>query len=226
MAGDTRAMARRVVVLALSVGLLVGDACSDDRADANDADRGGSSTTSEAGRTGSSTTSSAFMPDAADTTDTSDAVGVPDGDGSPSISPSGSASTVDGQGPPIGNGGDVGAPVVAEAGGWRLAVAWPTAGAKIAQSMTLCVEVAAPSREPAVMLDVSLQPAGPSGRAETVRIDGVVGRGPVSVRLPSGEPGAYDLSVQLIGDGQRIDRVNVKIPGVSVASTAASPACD
>lgn len=116
-------------------------------------------------------------------------------------------------------------PTVAEAGGWRLVVTQPTAGATIGPVMTLCVEVAGTGRESVVVLEVVQQPAGSPAGGETVEVNGSVGRSAVDVEMPRAVPGLYDVDVQLIADGRRIDGVAVRISGLTLAEDASAVSC-
>jgi hypothetical protein len=116
-------------------------------------------------------------------------------------------------------------PTVAEAGGWRLAVIHPMAGATIGRVTTMCVEVGGTSREPVVALEVRLLEPGASSGGEAVRVDGAVGRVPVEIALPQTPPGRYDLRVQLLADGAHVDGVAVTIPDVSLTDDAPDAAC-
>lgn len=116
-------------------------------------------------------------------------------------------------------------PTVAESGGWRLAVTRPTAGATIGRVAVLCYEVSGTSREPVVALEVTLFPPGSTTGANPVRIEGSVGRGSVRVDLAGAPTGRYDLGIQLIVNGERLENMVVRIPMVTLAAGAAAIAC-
>jgi hypothetical protein len=116
-------------------------------------------------------------------------------------------------------------PTAAEAGGWRLAVTRPTAGAMIGTVEVVCYEVAGATREPVVALEVTLLEPGATTSADSVRVEAAVGRGSARVDLGGWSPGRYDLRVQLIGDGARREGVAVTIPAVTLASRANEAAC-
>lgn len=114
--------------------------------------------------------------------------------------------------------------MVAESGGWRLAVSHPAGGATIARVTAVCYEIAGTSREPVVALEVSLIPPGSNVGTDPVQVDASVGRGSVHVRLPA-STGRYDLRVQLIANGERLHGVVVTIPRVTLADGASSGTC-
>lgn len=89
----------------------------------------------------------------------------------------------------------------------------------------LCYEVAGTSREPVVGLEVSLFPPGSTTGAQPVRTEGSVGRGSVRVNLAAAASGPHDLGVQLIVNGERLDRLAVRIPMVTIADGAPEIAC-
>jgi hypothetical protein len=115
---------------------------------------------------------------------------------------------------------------VAEADGWRLVVTEPTTGATVGRTTQLCIETSGPGREPVVMFDVTLLQPGSSSGSTPVRIDGRVGRGPVVVALPSVPAGRYDLSVQLVADGDQVTDVAVTIPVTLSDNVPAGTACE
>jgi len=113
----------------------------------------------------------------------------------------------------------------AEAGGWRLALFEPTAGATVGPRTNLCYEVAGASREPEVVLEVTLLAEGSTNGVLTVLADGSVGRGSVQVDLGRSPRGRYDVRVQLIINGAAVDGVAVTIPGVTVSDAAPPEGC-
>ncbi len=118
------------------------------------------------------------------------------------------------------------APTAAEAGGWRLAVTAPTAGATIGASPVLCYSVAGTSREPVVVFEVSVLTPGTTTGGSPIRVDGSVGRGSVEVGLGDVADGRYDLRVQLVANGAPVEGVVVTIPMVIISATAARAPCD
>jgi len=116
-------------------------------------------------------------------------------------------------------------PLEAEAGGWRLALFEPRAGATVGPRANLCYEVAGASREPEVVLEVTLLAEGSTNGVLTVLVDGSVGRGSMQVDLGPSPPGRYDVRVQLIINGAAVDGVTVTVPGVTVSDDAPPEGC-
>jgi hypothetical protein len=191
---------RRVVVAAVvAVGLVLAAGCSGDDDGAGD-DGGTSEASTTSGPTTATTSTTATEPDTASTGSATD------------------------PGAGTGGGGTPG-PTVAEAGGWRLAVTEPAAGAAVASPVTVCAEVAGTTREPAVALEVTLLARGADDGGQPVRADTTVGRRPVEVTLPDAPPGPSDLRVQLIADGEPVDGVAVTVP-VTLGEVPAAALCE
>jgi hypothetical protein len=113
-----------------------------------------------------------------------------------------------------------GAPAVVSAGGWRMVISQPLAGATVGSNPLLCYEVTGSSREPALAFDVTLLRAGsPTGAAGPYRIDVTVGRGSARLSLDGVAPGRYDIRVQLISSGSAVDGGAVTIPSVTVSTS-------
>jgi hypothetical protein len=96
-------------------------------------------------------------------------------------------------------------PAVAEAGGWRIAIAAPTRNAKIGPELDLCYEVTGTAREAAIAFELSLIVTQTRTVAATVRVDAAVGRGSARVSLGTPQPRFYDLTVQGLVNGQPIN---------------------
>ena len=192
----------RRALAALGVTLLLATGCSD-----GDGERGtaGASTT-EAPSTSVTSTTVAEV-----TTTTAVAT--------PTTAPTLPGATATTASPPPTTAPPVGGPAVAEAGGWRLVISRPTAGATIPPAAVLCYEATGSSREPDLVLEVTALPPG-----TVTRIPVPVGRGTARVDLTSAGVGAHELRIELIPDGQRIAGLSVTIP-VTIAAGAAAGTC-
>ena len=127
---------------------------------------------------------------------------------------------------PVTTGGPGAAATVASAGGWRMALTAPTAGSTVGSTTTLCYEVTGSSREASVAFDVTFIVQGPVGAIGPVRVDAAVGRGSARVNTAGLPPRSYDLRVQLVLDGARLEGATVTIPSITVRpGTSAAPAC-
>lgn len=115
-------------------------------------------------------------------------------------------------------------PVSAEAGGWRLVVTAPTGGSTIGPVTTLCYEATGQTREPDLALEATLVPPGATSGGQPVRAGAAVGRGSVRIDFGGVTPGRYDLRVQGIVNGQRLDGLAVTVRAVTLG-TAAPRSC-
>lgn len=116
-------------------------------------------------------------------------------------------------------------PLVASAGGWRMAVSAPAGGARVGSSMLVCYEIAGTSREPVLVLEVTALPSASATGATPLRVDAAVGRGSVLVPMTSVAPGEYQVRIQLILNGERLEGVAVTVPSVTLAPDAPAGAC-
>ncbi len=110
-------------------------------------------------------------------------------------------------------------PAVAEAGGWRLVVTFPSTGSTVGRSAGLCYQVTGPSREADVVLELTV------GNRAPIRVAGSVGRGSADVELGEADPEPLDFRIQLIVNGQRLSGVTAAIPGVLIVPAANRPNC-
>jgi hypothetical protein len=113
-------------------------------------------------------------------------------------------------------------PTVAEAGGWRLVITRPEAGATVRRTATICYQATGTTRESSVALDVSAVPPGSSAVGTPTRLPALLGAGSVQIDLSSAPRQRFDLRIGLVGDGQVVAGVVVTIPELAVG--AASPA--
>lgn len=112
-----------------------------------------------------------------------------------------------------------GGPAVVSAGGWRMAITQPLAGATVGSTPLLCYELTGSSREPVLALEVTLLRAGsPTGAAGPYRLDVSVGRGSVRLSLDGVAPGRYDVRIQLVLNGSPVDGGAVTVPSVTVTA--------
>jgi hypothetical protein len=110
------------------------------------------------------------------------------------------------------------APAVAEAGGWRIVITAPTALATIGPALDLCYEATGTAREADIAFEVGLVLAATGTVVSRVRVDATVGRGSARVNLGTPEARRYDMPVQAIVNGQRLDGLAVVIRGVVIGS--------
>jgi hypothetical protein len=113
----------------------------------------------------------------------------------------------------------------AEAGGWRLVVTRPAAGATVGRSATICYQATGTTRESSVAFDVSVVPPGSSSAGVPTRLPATLGAGSVQLDLANAPPGRFDLRIGLVGDGQVVPGVVVTIPGLIVGDAASSGPC-
>jgi hypothetical protein len=99
-----------------------------------------------------------------------------------------------------------------------MALTQPAAGATIGPVAVLCYEVTGSVREATVAFDVTfLQPGATSGTGP-FRAEAAVGRGSARVPVTGVPSGRYDVRVQLVLDGERLDGAAVTIAGVNVVA--------
>lgn len=110
---------------------------------------------------------------------------------------------------------------IAESNGWRLVISQPTSGATVGRTTELCVDATGPAREPVIAFDIALLDPGESSGSTPVRVDGRIGKGRVLVALPSLPSGSYDLSIQLVADGDQVENLAVRVP-ITLADAAPS----
>jgi hypothetical protein len=117
-----------------------------------------------------------------------------------------------------------GGPLVASAGGWRMVISQPTPGSTIGSVAVLCYEVTGSVREATIAFDVTFVPTGASTGAGPIRVDAAVGRG--TARVPSSgiSPGRYDVRIQLVLDGARLDGA-VVTSAVNVVAGGQTASC-
>lgn len=116
-------------------------------------------------------------------------------------------------------------PIVAEAGGWRLAVSRPVAGGTSAPQALLCYEVTGTSREPTLALEVTPMWPGAGPAAAAVHAVANVGRASVIADLSAVGDATVDLRVQLVVDGAAADRPTLVIPGVMLRAGTPRGTC-
>ena len=109
-------------------------------------------------------------------------------------------------------------PAVAEAGGWRIAITAPTAGATIGPEVDVCYEVSGPSPDAKLSLEVTLVFPATGTVASRVPVDATLGRGSARVNLGTPDPRRYDLFVEGIVNGQRVNGLLVPVRGVNFAT--------
>ena len=111
-------------------------------------------------------------------------------------------------------------PAVAEAGGWRLVITSPTSGATIGPDVDLCYELTGPAQGD-IAFDVALVIAATGTTTSFLRVGAAVGPGSARINFGSPDPRFYDMTVQAIVNGQRGDKLALRL-GVRFA--AAPPA--
>jgi hypothetical protein len=115
--------------------------------------------------------------------------------------------------------------VLAEAGGWRLAVTEPAPGGTSSVATVLCYEVTGTTREPVLALEITPMWPGGAPAAPTVRTDATVGRSSATADLSAAGEGTFDLRVQLVVDGSKADRPSLEIRGVTLRQGAPRRTC-
>lgn len=113
-------------------------------------------------------------------------------------------------------------PVVAEAGGWRLAVTAPAALATVGSAFDLCYEVTGPAPEASIAFEITLVIAATGTVASKLQVDAGVGRGSARVNLGTPDSRRYDMPVQVIVNGQVVAGLVAVVRGV-VFGTAPPP---
>jgi hypothetical protein len=96
-----------------------------------------------------------------------------------------------------------------------MVISKPAPGSTVGAVAVLCYEVTGSVREATVAFDLTiLAPIG----IGPFRAEAAVGRGTARVAIGPVPSGRYDIRVQLVVDGARVDGAVVTIPGVNVVS--------
>jgi hypothetical protein len=105
-----------------------------------------------------------------------------------------------------------------------MVITQPAPGSTIGSVAVLCYEVTGSVREATIAFDVTFLPSGVTTGTGPVRVDAAVGRG--TSRVPtSGLPsGRYDVRIQLVVDGARLDGA-VVTAAVTVVAGGSQIAC-
>ena len=186
----------RWLVPLTALAMLLGSACSDGDDGAQDA---GTTTTTTIVTTSTAPTPSTTVATGGSST-TIPAATTTSGGATTSVAPATTLPT---------------AGAVATAGGWRMVITQPAPLSTVGAVAVLCYEVTGPTRESTVAFDVTiLAPIG----IGPFRAEAAVGRGTARATLTPAPTGRYDLRIQLIVDGARLDGAVVTIAGVNVVA--------